>query len=165
MKRKLNRKERRMFAARGIAIPEDGCMPAEMMEPRMEKPKIPQLPRKSEEVQQEYMATCSLLGEKQFQKACLEGAIEQLLQRIDALVSEAKRSAEYEASKNPGLPPDPDGTATTNPEAEAPKCGTDAPAGGGFAGGKLVDAAGNPIEFKSEGTEDGPKGESDPAAN
>jgi len=155
-----------MFASRGMPIPEDGCVPAEMMERKVEKPKVPQMPRKSEEVQQEYMATCSLLGEKRFQLACLEGAVEQLLQRIDALVSEAKRSAEYEAAKQPGLPPDPDGTAgAAILEPEAPQCGTDAPAGGGFAGGKLVDAAGNPIEFKSEGTEDGPKGESDPAAN
>jgi len=148
-----------MFAARGMPIPEDGCMPAEMMERKVEKPKIPQMPRKSEEVQQEYMATCSLLGEKRFQLACLEGAVEQLLQRIDALVSEAKRSAEYEASKNPGLPPDPDGTATTNPDLESPGDLPSTPSP------SLVDAAGNPIEFKSEGTEDGPKGESDPAAN
>ena len=89
--RKLNRKERRMLKARGIAVPADGMW--DEGETVSEKKEVPMPPRKPEVVQAEYERVCGALGEKRYQLAVMEAQINQLVQQVDRLVGEAKRAA------------------------------------------------------------------------
>lgn len=100
MEHKLNRHERRAMAKKGIQMSN-----------------VPVPPRRPEVVQEDYVRTCALLGEKVFQVAVLESNIEQLKAQVDKLVGEAKASERiYVEPQQAEAAPAPQPTENSNGE-------------------------------------------------